>query len=204
MPPLRKYQPGPGNFQAMSNTRISYQEINQYFKDPRLKIIGMVLPGSGDRKLTLEGIRLYGSGGQVVVEVKVHYNPLIINLGGKPAKLTVYLRGTPRYRPKGQVFDMPDLDYDIKSSDLMVQIADMVLKSDFRNALRKAAQIPVGNNMEVVKGKINKALNRPLGPYAQLHAQVNSFKVLDGFADNEGLDVRLSLKGTATLEVIWN
>jgi hypothetical protein len=203
MPPLRKYKPGPGNFQAMSNTRISYKEINQYFVDPRLKIIGMVLPGSGDRKVTLEGIRLYGSGGKVVVEVKVHYNPLIINFEGEPAKLTVYLRGTPRYLPKKQVFDMPDLDYDIKSSDLMVQIADLVLKSDFRNALRKAAQIPIGKNMEVVKDKINKALNRPLGPYANLHSQVNSFKVLDGFADNDGLVVRLSLEGTATMEVIW-
>jgi hypothetical protein len=204
MPPLRKYRPGPGNFQAMSNTRISYKEINQYFRDPRLKIIGMVLPGSGDRKLTLEGIRLYGSGGQVVVEVKVHYNPLIINFEGTPAKLTVYLRGTPRYLPKKQVFDMPDLDYDIKSEDLMVQVADWLLKSDFRDELRKAAKIPIGGNMEVVKGKINKALNRKLGPYSQIHTQVNSFKVLDGFADNEGLDVRLSLEGTATLEVIWN
>ena len=204
MPPLKKYKPGPGNFQAISNTRIGYEEINQYFKDPRLKIIGMVLPGSGDRKLTLEGIRLYGSGGKVVVEVKVHYSPLFINLEGKPAKLTVYLIGTPRYRPKGQVFDMPDLDYDIKSSDLMVQIADLVLKTDFRNALRKAAQIPIGGKMGIVKAKIDKALNRPLGPYAQLHARVNSFKVLAGFADNEGIDVRLSIKGTATLEVVWN
>jgi hypothetical protein len=85
----------------------------------------------------------------------------------------------------------------------MVQIADLVLKSDFRNALRKAAQIPIGKNMEVVKDKINKALNRPLGPYANLHSQVNSFKVLDGFADNDGLVVRLSLEGTATMEVIW-
>jgi len=204
MPPLQKFQPGPGIFQAMSNTRISYKEINQYFKDPRLKIMGMVLPGSGDRKLTLEGLRMYGSGGKVIVEVKMHYNPMIINFEGKPAKITVYLRGTPRYLPKEEVFDMPDLDYDIKSSDLMVQIADWILKSDFRNALRKAAKIPIGRNMEVVKAKINKALNRPLGAYTQLHTQVNSFKVLDGFADNEGIEIRLSLEGTATLEVIWN
>jgi hypothetical protein len=203
IPTLQKFQKGPGIFQAMSNTRISYKEANQYFRDPRLKIIGRVVPGSGERKLTLEGIRLYGSGGQVIVEVKLEYSPLIINLGSKPAKLTVYLRGTPRYLPKQQVFDMPDLDYDIKSSDLMIQIADWMLKSDFRDELRRTARIPIGRNLDVVKGKIDKALNRPLGRHAYLHTQVNSFKVLDGFADNEGIEVRLSIEGAATLEVTW-
>ena len=139
----------------------------------------------------------------MIVEVKLSYNPLIVNLGSKPAKLTVYLRGTPRYLPQEQVFEMPDLEYDIKSSDLMVQVADWLFKSDFKNQLRKIARLPIGLKMEVIKGKINKALNRPLGRFTQLHTQVNSFKVLDGFADNEGIEVRLSLEGTATLEVTW-
>lgn len=204
VPPLRPFRPGPGTFQAMSNTRISYAEANQYFRDPRLKLMGMVLPGTGDRKLTLEGIRLYGSGGQVIAEVKLTYNPVLINFTGKPAKVTVYLRGTPRYRPKQRVFDLPDLDFDIKSNDLLLQIADWIFKSDFRNQLRKIAVLPIGLKMDVIKGKISKALNRPLNRYTRLHTQVNSFEVLDGFADNEGVEVRLSIKGTATLEVVWN
>jgi hypothetical protein len=32
---------------------------------------------------------------------------------------------------------------------------------------------------------------------------VDSFEVLDGYADNKGLEVRVSIKGTATLEVVW-
>src|SRR5579883_3224184 len=52
IPPLRPFQPGPGMFQAMSNTRISYKEANQYLRDPRMKLIGMVLPGTGERKVT--------------------------------------------------------------------------------------------------------------------------------------------------------
>jgi hypothetical protein len=204
MPPLQRFQPGPGMFEVMSNTRISYKEANQYFQDPRLKLIGMVFPGTGGQKLTLEGIRLYGSGGQVIVEVKLQYNPLVLNLGSKPAKLTVYLRGTPRYLPQEQMFDMPDLDFDIKSSDLMVEVADWLFKSDFKNQLRRIAKLPIGPKLDVIKAKIDKALNRPLGHFTRLHTQVNSFKVLDGFADNEGIEVRLSLEGTATLEVTWN
>lgn len=204
MPPLQAFQPGPGIFQAMSNTRISYKEANQYFLDPRLKLIGMELPGTGEEKLRLMGIRFYGSGGKVIVEVKLHYNPLVLNLGSKPANLTVYFEGTPRYLPEERVFDLPDLDYDIKSSDLILQVADFIFKSDFKNEMRRIAKIPIGLKMDVMKEKMNKALNRPLGRFARLNTQVNSFKVLDGFADNEGIEVRLSVEGTATMEVTWN
>jgi hypothetical protein len=203
MPLFRNYQPGPPTFQAVSDTRISYKEVNERFKDPRMKLIGMSLKGTG-QNVTLDGLRMYGSGGQVVVEVKLHYEPMIINLGSKPAKLTVYLKGTPRYLPKQQAFDLPDLDYDVKSSDLMVQMADMLFRGDFRNQLRKIAKLPIGPKMDELKAKIDLALNRPLGHFVKLRADVTSFKVLDGFADNEGIVIRVSIQGAAALDVTWN
>jgi hypothetical protein len=204
LPELKMFKPGPPIFQAISNARISYKEVNQYLSDPRLKIVGRVIPGTGERKLTLEGVRLYGSGGKVVVEVKLQYNPPIINFTGKPAKLTVYLKGTPRYLPQQRVFYLPDLDFDIKSSDLLVQLADWIFKSDIRNDLKKVARLPIGPKMDLMKAKMEKALNRPLGKFNRLETRVNSFRVLDGFADNEGLQVRLAVQGTALMEVTWN
>ncbi len=204
MPRLGPYIPGPATFQAVSNTRISYKEIDQHFKDPRMKLIGMVMPGTGGQKVTLTGLRMYGSGGQVVVEVKIHYEPLIINLGSKPARLTIYLKGTPHYLPKEKAFDLPDLDYDVKSSDLMVQMADMLFKTDFRNQLRQIARLPIGPKMDELTGKIDMALNRPLGRFTRLRANVTSFNVLDGLADNEGIVVRVFIKGTAALDMTWN
>jgi hypothetical protein len=203
LPPLGKFHRGPGTFRATSNITVSYVEANQYFRDPRLKLKGMLIPGTGERKVTLEGIRLYGSGGQVVVEVKLDYHPPLISLG-KPAHLTIYLKGTPRYHPETQIFDMPDLDYDVKSSDLMVQVADLLFKSQIRDQLRKIAVLPIGGKLAVIQGKINKALNRPLGEFARLQTQVNYFRVLGGYADNEGIEVRAAIQGSADLEVIWN
>ena len=203
MPPLRPFQPGPGTFQAMTNTHINYEDANRYFRDPRMKLIGKVLPGSGERKLTITGLRIYGSGGKVIVEVKLHYNPPIITLDSKPGYLTLYLRGTPRYLPERRVFDLPDLEYDIKSNDLLLQVADFIFKSDFRNQLRRIAIVPVGAKMDILKKMINKKLNRALGRWAHIRTQVNTFEILDGYADNEGIEARGTLQGTATLEVIW-
>jgi hypothetical protein len=204
MPPLQPFKPGPGIFEAMTNTRISWEEATRYLLDPRLKLVGKVFPGTGDRKVTLQGFRFSGSGGKAMIKVKLHYNPLVINLGGKPADLTLYLRGTPRYLPKQRVFDFPDLDYDIKSGDLVVQVADWLNKSDFTKRLRRYLKIPIGPKMDEFKARMNKVLNRRLSPFTRLNTQVNSFKVLGAFADNEGFEVRLSVQGTAILEVIWN
>jgi hypothetical protein len=204
MPPLQTFEPGPGIFQAMSNSRISYEEANQYLRDPRLKLIGLVIPGTGAQKVTLEGFRFSGAGGQVKIEVKMHYNPLLINLGSQPAQITLYLRGTPRYRPEERVFDFPDLDYDIKSTDLVVEIADWLNKAGFTNQLRRSLRLPIGPKLDELRGKMSLALNKPLSPFARLRTQVNSFQMLDAYADNEGIEMRLSAEGTAVLELVWN
>jgi hypothetical protein len=202
MPPLRDFQAGPPVFRAVSNIRISYKEINGFFRDPRQKLVGMVFPGTGGFRLTLEGIRFYGSGGEMIAEAKVRYNPLI-NLSGKPAHMTVYLRGTPRYHPKRKYFDFPDLEYDLKTGDLLLEIAELFSKSGFRDELRRAIRLPIGAKMQEYKDVIGRTLNRPLSPYIRPRTQVKTFELLGLHADNEGIVMRVSLKGTAALEVLW-
>ncbi len=204
IPPLSLFKSGPPVFEAVSNVKMSYEEVNNYLHDPRLKILDRLVPGSGERKLKIKDIHLSGADGQVVVRVNVEYSPPIINLGDKPAKLTIYLRGTPRYRPGKQMFDLPDLNFEIKSSDLLVQMADWIFNSDIKNELRKAARVPVGPKVDQIKDRLNVVLNRPVGPFATLITQVDSFKVIDGFADDEGIELRVSLKGRALMQVKWN
>jgi hypothetical protein len=204
LPPLKPFLKEPATFEAVTNIHMDYGEVNRYLADPRMKIKNTVLPGTGNQKLEIESIRLYGSGGKVIVEVKINYNPLILNLSDKPARMTLYLRGTPRFLPDENVFDLPDLEYDVQSGDLMVRAASWLLHSDFKNQLRQIIKFPAGKKMDVLKVKINKALNRRFSPSLQLITHVISFRILDGYADNEGIEMRVSLKGTSILSVDWN
>lgn len=203
MPPLSPFQQGPAVFEAMSNVHMDYDDANRYLNDPRMKLRGTLIPGTGARKLTIETVRLFGSGDKVMVEVELNYNPVIVNLTGKPAHLTLYLRGTPRYVPSKRIYDLPDLDYDIKTNDLIVKVANWIFKSDFKNQMRKTVNFPIGEKMDMLKQKVIKALNRPFGPALHLRTEVSSFNVVEGFADDEGIEMRLSLRGTAALLVIW-
>jgi hypothetical protein len=204
MPPLLDFKPGPVTFVATSNIQMTYTEANDYFKDPKMGIIGMELKGTGDRKVTIKGLRFYGSGGKVIVEVKLSYIPLLINLTDKPGKLTVYLRGTPRYLAKERVFEFPDLNFDIKSSDFLLQAADFLLKPEVLDKLRELCRLPIGVKTDQLKARMNIVLNRPIDKMGRLDTKVDSFDVIDGFADNTGVEARVNLRGTAVMELNWN
>ncbi len=203
LPPLQPYQEGRSGFRAISNTSISFKEATHFLTDPQTGLINTVIPGTGAQKLTVKGIRLYGAGGKVIAEVKLSYNPFLINLAGKPAQMTIYFRGTPHYSLKHRLFYMPDLDFDVKTSDFLVQVAGWILKSDIRKELRKKARILVGPKLDLIQERMNQVLNRKLNSFASITTQVHSLRILDAFADRDGLKTRISLDGDAQLNVVW-
>ena len=204
MPPLQKFQAGPAIFRAMSNARFSYAEANDYFRKPEQKILGRVLSAKGERKLTLVGLAFHGEGGKVELDAKLLYDPPILNLTGHPSEMTVHLWGKPRFLPKQRVFDFPDLDFDVESGNLLVKLMDLLYKNHFRTMLRRLAKVPIGMKLDWMKGRIDLALNKPIGRFARLKTQAKSFKVIDAFADEEGIEIRVSIQGTAVLQVVWN
>lgn len=203
LPPLKAYQSGNPGFTAVSNVNIDFKEANRFLNDPKTGIIDKLIKNTGGHHLKIKKIRLYGAAGKAIVEVHMDYSPLIINLTDKPAHMVIYFRGTPRYNAKRQTLYMPDLDFDIKTSDFLVQAAEWILKSDIRKELRHKAHIPLGPVMEKLKDRMNVVLNCPVGSFAHLETRVESFRVLDAFVERNGLNARVALNGTAQLNVTW-
>ena len=200
MPPIKPYQPGPSGFHAISNTTISFIEANKQLEDHRFGLINRVIPGSGSYKLRIRGIKLYGSGGQVIAEVRIEYNPLI-NLGYHPAHMTVYFRGIPQYDPEKEVFTLRHLDFDLKTGDFVMQVANWIFKSDILKVLRQKARIPIGPKLDQLKDRMNVVLNLPVGKHSRLQTQVKSFRVLGAFVDRDGIQAQISLDGDAQLNL---
>ena len=201
MPPFNFYKSGPSGFHAVSNTVISFKEANKQLADPRFGLINHVIPGSGDYQLRIKDIHLYGSGGQVIAEVKIEYNPLI-NLGYHQGRMTVYFRGYPQYDPKKEVFTLRHLDFDLKTGDLLMQVADWIFKSDILKVLRQKARVPIGPKLDQLKDRMNVVLNIPVGYHSRLQTQMESFRVLDAFVDKDGIQAQVSLDGDAQLNLL--
>lgn len=202
MPPLKDYKPGPEGFHIEQNLVISFNEVNKLLVDPKIGILNKALPGSGNHNLKIDHLYIYGSGGQLVVQAEVEYQP-ILNLSSQPAKLTVYLLGTPLYHEDEQTIDFPDMDFDIKTSDFLVQVAEFVVGSGMKEQLRKEAVIDVGKDMEKLKQQMTKVLNRPLGSHARLKTTITSLKMEDAYITDYGIEGRVAMDGDASVDVDW-
>ena len=201
LPPLHLYKSGPLGFQAVGDTFISFEEANKNLIDPKNGMVGRVIPGSGEYRLRILGIKLYGSKGTVVAQVRLKYNrPL--NIDGKPVQLTVYFRGIPKYDAKAKAFYLRRLDFDVKTNDFLTGVAGWIFKSDILKELRRHARIPIGRKLAALKERMNVVLNRPVGKYNRLETRVDSFDFLDAYVDKAGIQARLSLKGKAELKLL--
>lgn len=202
MPPLKDYQEGPEGFHITQNLIISFKEINKLLVDPKLGILNKALPGGGNHNLKIDHLYIYGSGGQVVVEADVEYQP-VLNLSSQPAKLTIYLLGTPVYDQDKELITFPDMDFDIKTSDFLVQMAAFIMGSGMKEQLRKEAVINVGQDLEKLKSEMTKVLNRPLGSHARLKTTITSLKMQEAYVTDYGIEGRVDMDGDASVDVDW-
>jgi hypothetical protein len=200
LPPLSAYKSGPSGFHAVSNTSISFKEANRILADPKDGLVNYPIRGSGSYHLRVRGVRLYGSGGEVIAETKIQYNPLI-NLSGKPSQMTIYFRGVPHYDPQNELFYLKRLNFDVKTDDFIMQVASWIFKSDILNALRKKAHIPIGSELDQIRERMNVVLNCSVGDHSRLVTQVNSFRVLGAYVNHDGIQAQMSLDGTAQLRL---
>jgi hypothetical protein len=200
LPPLSDYQPGPEGFHIETNLKIDFHEVNKLLIDPKIGIINKTLPGSGNHHLKISHISVYGSGGQLVVEAQVDYDP-VLDLSGHQAQLTIYLVGTPKYHEDTQTIDFPDMDFDIQTSDFLIQMAEFIEGAGMKEELRKRAVVPIGKKLEELKAQLTKLLNRPLGHFAALHTTITSLKMEEAFVSDYGLEGRVALDGDAAVDL---
>lgn len=202
MPPLKDYKKGPPGFHIEMPLKISFKEVNKILVDPKIGILNKAIPGGGDHKLKIDHLYIYGSGGQLVVEAGIEYQP-IMNLSNEPAKLMVYLLGTPVYHEDQQTIDFPDMDFDIQTSDFLVQMAEAFEGSSIRDHLREKAVVPVGKQLDNLKVKMTELLNRPIGSHARLHTTVTGLKLKEAYVSDDGLEARVAMDGDASVDVDW-
>ena len=139
------------------------------------------------RDATISGI----GGGRVALGVK---------FDGAASGL-VYLIGTPKYDPETRQLYVPDLAYDVSSSDLLVRGLEFMRREDVQKMLQTRARFPVADLVEQARVRLERGMNRKIGQNATLVAKVATGDVLAVRATIGGILVRAAANGTARLEV---
>jgi tRNA A-37 threonylcarbamoyl transferase component Bud32 len=93
------------------------------------------------------------------------------------------------------------MDFDIQTSDFLIQMAEFIEGAGMKEELRKRAVVPIGKKLEELKAQLTKLLNRPLGHFAALHTTITSLKMEEAFVSDYGLEGRVALDGDAAVDL---
>ncbi|MGQ0764270.1 MAG: DUF4403 family protein [Gemmatimonadota bacterium] len=144
----------------------------------------------GPRSLRVDDITLMGIGrGRVAVGVRF----------GGSARGNVYFTGTPQYDPASDQLLVPDLDYDLATSDLLVRGLSWLKDDAIRDFLRQRARFPVDDQLDRLRQLAELGMNRTLAPGVELSAQLDQAKAISVRATTRLLHVRALATGSAVL-----
>ena len=151
---------------------------------------------------SVKGRRLWIRGRRVVIDdVKMSYIgrnrvALEVALSGM-ARGKVHLIGTPVYDARRDAITVPDLRYDIHTSNVLVRSITWLAGDKLRNEVRRAATLPAGSMLDLARGLANQQITRTLADGVRLSGAIHDAEAITARATAEGL--RAQARGTGKL-----
>jgi hypothetical protein len=102
----------------------------------------------GRRKVTVEDIKIYGSGTDLVAETT-----LTGSLTG-----TIYFKGKPAYNASDSTIIIQDFDYDLSTKNFLIKSASWLYQDGFKRLIANQLKWSISNEMSLVKSAINSNL----------------------------------------------
>lgn len=112
-----------------------------------------------------------------------------------------YFVGTPQLDTASRTLRVPDLDFDVATSDALVRGLAWLKKGDMVTELRRRATVPMEPIVEETRARIENALNRDLADGVRLTGKVQTGRLLDVVAEPQWLVVRAEAIGSLGLGI---
>lgn len=113
----------------------------------------------------------------------------------------VYFLGTPAYDPETDAIVVPDLYYDVETSNYLVRSLAWLAGDKLRDELRRTARVPAAAMLELARGLANEEITRTLADGVKLSGELGAARALRVRATAEGLRARASGTGRLALEI---
>ena len=111
-------------FYLSLKSELYYDKMNEILKET---IVGYEYEYGQKKKIMITDAEVFGNGGNLVVKVKFSGN----------LKGEFYMNGKPKFDSDTKSIYLDDLDFDIKSKQILVKVADIVLRGTFRKQMNK-------------------------------------------------------------------
>jgi hypothetical protein len=140
---------------------------------------------AGSNKIKVNHLRLYPENERMGVEVSFE--------GTK--KGTIYLNGLPVYDSAKQEVRVNDLQYDLKTKNVLLKSAKWLLNETIRKKMQESMVVSVAPEIKDAKKSMNEALNQKLDGGVKLNGKVNDIQIKELQVRPEELFIRVRLSG---------
>lgn len=144
------------------------------------------------KKFILDSCRVYGGGFEKLV-IKIHFSGT--NTG------IFYLTGKPVYDKDKRLLEVKDIDFDIKSKNILLGSADWLFDKKITKEISKNARFELGAYIDSAKININQQLNRELSKGIRSTGNIKEITLAGIYPMQQYLIIRSNCEGTLAVKV---
>lgn len=168
------------NYDSLSNI------LNSQVKDRRIDFEG------GKKWAVINDTRIYGEGNENLV--------IKISFSGSNSGIA-YFTGKPFYDEKTKMVGIRDLDFDVKTRNLLLKTAKWLFNRRIINEITSYARFDVSAYADTAMKMMNMQLNRELLPGTRSYGAVEDIKIIGFYPLSEHLVIRSNASGRLLVKV---
>jgi hypothetical protein len=144
------------------------------------------------KKFIIDECKIYGGGFEKMI-IKVKFSGT--NNG------VVYLVGKPVYDKVKKTIEIADIDFDIKSKNILLGSADWIFDKKITKEISKNARFELGDYIDSAKLNINKELNKEWVKGIRSYGKINDIAIIGMYPMQQHLIIRSNCAGDLSVKV---
>lgn len=191
IPNLGSFNRKPG-FSIFLDAVLSYDSLsyilNQQLQGKEFEVKKFLVK----KKFIIDSCRMYGAGNEKLV-IKVNFSGT--NTG------IVYLLGKAVYKNDSRTIEVEDIDFDIKSKNILLGSADWLFDKKITKEISKQAKFELGAYIDTAKTSINQQLNQEWMKGIRSLGNVSDIKLIGIYPMQQYLIIRSNCTGDLSVKV---
>jgi hypothetical protein len=147
---------------------------------------------NGKKTVKINEMEVYGSNGKMIVKLN-----LIGSLKGE-----VFLSGVPKYDTTNQIVFFDEMDYDIKTKNILAKSANWLAHDKFVKIMQPYFKYSLAKQLKDIKASAQKTLsNYKITNGIFFNGKINDFNLNNIFLTQQSLKCNFKIKGNATVKI---
>ena len=148
--------------------------------------------GKQKKIIRVEDCRIYGTGNEKLI-IKMSFSG---NNSG-----VAYFTGKPFYDEKKKMIEVRDIDFDVKTKNLLLKSADWLFNKRITNEITKVSKFDLSHYVDTAKVLINKQLNAEWIKGIKSYGKINDLKLVGFYPLTEHFIIRSNASGELAVKV---